>query len=298
MEFWKDVNFKKFGKKYEVSNFANVRNKLTKRILIGTQRNGYLSVSLSDILKVSVPIHRLVAMTFLSNEENKEFVNHIDGDKLNNKLENLEWTTPKENTAHAILAGLTKSHPTKVLQFDKNGILIKEFDSIQIASQETGANDRHISAVCKGKRKSTGGFLWEYSDDKNLIQKIDVTINHKNFTDFPNYDISENGKVYSNKSKKYLVQKLTDSGYYVVKLCNKGVMKDMYVHILVAMCFVKGKKDGYVVNHKDGNKINNSAENLEWVSQLENSIHYQKYLKKSNTKPDSKNQAVVDNHHK
>lgn len=86
-----------FEPKYEVSNLGNVRNAKTKRIRkLEIHENGYLRVKLSKNYRV----HRLVALTFIPNPENKEQVDHINGDKRDNRLENLRWVTGKENMAN------------------------------------------------------------------------------------------------------------------------------------------------------------------------------------------------------
>ena len=98
---------------YEVSNFGEVRNAKTKKILKqGLGTSDYYRVSFSLGCKGTPKImfvHRLIAMAFIQNPENKPVVNHIDGNKLNNSISNLEWVTYKENTEHAIRIGLIDS---------------------------------------------------------------------------------------------------------------------------------------------------------------------------------------------
>lgn len=99
MEIWKTI---KGFENYEVSNFANVRNKTTNRILKQENNKGYLRVSLS--LKGMVKrilVHRLVAINFINNKYKKPCVNHKDGNRLNNNLSNLEWVTFSENEIHS-----------------------------------------------------------------------------------------------------------------------------------------------------------------------------------------------------
>lgn len=120
-EIWKDVpNYEGF---YQISNFGNVKsldritkkNRLEKRKIFGRSlnkiecSNKYLSVRLSKngIVKMKL-IHRLVAISFLLNNQNKTQVNHIDGNKQNNILSNLEWVTHSENAKHAYINGLSK----------------------------------------------------------------------------------------------------------------------------------------------------------------------------------------------
>ena len=88
--------------KYSVSDQGNVRNDKTKRILKLDDRKGYFQVNLRNDKKTSKrKIHRLVAGAFLPNPEKKKYVDHINNDTKNNKLENLRWVTPSQNSQNA-----------------------------------------------------------------------------------------------------------------------------------------------------------------------------------------------------
>jgi hypothetical protein len=98
MEKWKTVLE---DNNYEISNYGNFRNKRGKVLKLNINARGYIYCNISTKGKVSkVKIHRLVAKYFVKNTNNKETVNHIDGNKLNNHFSNLEWLTRKENIQH------------------------------------------------------------------------------------------------------------------------------------------------------------------------------------------------------
>ena len=104
-EIWKPIeNYEQ----YSISNLGNVYSSKRNRILKPTNTTkGYVQVHLSKNGNVvNAPIHRLVAKAFIANPFNKPQVNHIDGDKHNNRVENLEWRTNSENQKHAIKLGL------------------------------------------------------------------------------------------------------------------------------------------------------------------------------------------------
>lgn len=189
-EIWKDIPG--YENKYQISNLGRVKsfenNKGKYRELIRKPRinkQGYYYLGLWKHSKAKTfKIHRLVAQIFIPNPENKICVNHKDGNKLNNNVNNLEWVTYSENTIHAINTGLIdingnsslfksgknnimygKKAPTrrKVVQLDLNGNFIKEWDCIEDAQQKY--NTRHISVVCRGQRKYTAGYIWKYVED-------------------------------------------------------------------------------------------------------------------------------------
>lgn len=175
-EIWKDIEG--YENLYQVSNLGNVRSlRHTKPHLI-TQtknRNGYLQVALSicsNKLK-KFYVHRLVAQAFIPNPNNLPQVNHKDENKLNNRAENLDWCTPKFNINYGTsLERRAKAQTNRkdlskpVLQFDKNGNFINEYQSMSDATRKTGIHFSHISKVCKGKvnYNSAGGFIWKYKN--------------------------------------------------------------------------------------------------------------------------------------
>lgn len=162
-EIWKEI---KNNKEYFVSNYGNIRH--NNKILKGwIQNTGYRTVALHE-KKYSV--HRLVAQAFIPNPEDKPQVNHIDGNKLNNKANNLEWVTSKENVKHAWDNGLStgsygnKNRSKAIMQMNKDGEIINFFvDSIE-ASKKVNICSRNIRKVCNGERKTAGGYIWRYYD--------------------------------------------------------------------------------------------------------------------------------------
>ena len=135
--------------------------------------NGYYLVTLcktgTDGAKIRKNqfIHRLLAQAFIPNPENKAHVNHIDGNKTNNNLSNLEWTTEKENSQHAVDIGLMTHtiFEKPVQQYAKDmKTLIGEFKSLAEAKRFTGVEAMNISKVVRGIRSYAGGYHWKYKE--------------------------------------------------------------------------------------------------------------------------------------
>lgn len=187
MEEWKDI--KDYEGLYQISNLGRIKSlkrykknhsktqMIEEKILLPhSTRTGYICVCLcKDAKPKQKTIHRLVAEAFIPNPENKEEVNHIDGDKTNNRVENLEWCTRCENIQHSFKNGfhklsseriekLMKSCIKKVNQYSKQGEFIKTWESIAQAGRELNINHASISACCKGKLKTSGKYIWEYAD--------------------------------------------------------------------------------------------------------------------------------------
>ena len=132
---------------FECSNFGRIRYS-NSRISTGYKRNGYYSIKIKSIDNkyMDKQVHRLIAATFLGKNIELE-VNHIDGNKINNKINNLEYTSRSDNMIHAANNGLIKFYTRKVNQLSLTGVFIKEYNSITNASKETVINRSSIVDV-------------------------------------------------------------------------------------------------------------------------------------------------------
>ena len=198
MEIWKDI--KNYEGLYQISNLGRVKSlerkvknkngyrvvneKILKPIL---NNKGYYTYGLRKNSKLEqFLLHRLIGENFLENKNNYPCINHKDGNKLNNNIDNLEWCTYEHNVKEAFRLGLNtytfqknfkhnywigkfgKEHncSKSVLQYDMNENLINEWDSITNASRETNINYYSISNNCRGKQKQAGGFIWKFKEEQ------------------------------------------------------------------------------------------------------------------------------------
>lgn len=144
------------------------------RVINQYLRGKYLCVRLyKNKIPYNKPVHRLVAEAFIPNPEHKEQVNHIDGNKLNNKISNLEWNTRSENMKHAYRVlkmrpnkpwlnkfGKDNCHSRIVLQI-QDGEIIAEFYGAAEASRRTGISRTAILNCCYGWSNTAGGYKWK-----------------------------------------------------------------------------------------------------------------------------------------
>jgi hypothetical protein len=166
------------GKRYIIYSNGNLINEETgKQVAKSIMSSGYNYFAIKHKTtkkQINVSAHRLVAISFVKNQNPEKFdmVNHIDGVKTNNDYRNLEWCDRSQNMKHAYKLGLIKNkyivygqdNPAsrQVSQLDLNGNEISRFSCIAEAARITGAVRQDISKVCKGKRKTSGGFIWKY----------------------------------------------------------------------------------------------------------------------------------------
>lgn len=152
--------------KFLVSNKGRVSDRKGKIFAQRVTKKGYATICLCENgEKFCIRVHREVAKAFLDKEVGKDQVNHIDGDKLNNSVENLEWCTPKENSQHAYNVLKHKNlpnHETPVICVE-TGIVYR---SISSASRETGVARSDIARCCKNPDSRAKGTHWKPSGDK------------------------------------------------------------------------------------------------------------------------------------
>ena len=199
IEEWKDIQ--NYEGLYQISNTGMVKSVgrykqnnsktqwIEEKIMIPNNvGSGYLQVALyKDGIKKNAYIHRLVGTHFIENPFCRTEINHKDENKHNNKCENLEWCTRSYNNtfgtkiARAVMRTDYKKMAAKtdykamnqkailkrqrsVAQIDKNGNLIKIYESATIAANENGFNQSDICSCCKGKLKTAKGYRWKYAE--------------------------------------------------------------------------------------------------------------------------------------
>lgn len=326
---------------YFASKDGNIYSKKTgviKKKISYVEKSGYVTVQMATDPGIGqrYRVHRLVASSWLQEQEGK-IVNHIDGNKQNNAVDNLEYVTIQENSIHAFENGLIKSFAKPVvqynedkikiseyksirdaasktgvnatdigsacsgklrtaggyfwthlgdklnprahgnakivLQYDKKGVFIEEYDSLRSASGASGVDLMGICNACNGKQKSSGGYIWKYKQITPVINKLDVeTKDWHSIQEYPMYKISRDGRIFSTKTRSILRQQKNGSASYVgLRIDNKT--KSCAVHRLVATAYIPNPKQLKVVNHINGDQYDNRIENLEWCSHSENSLH-------------------------
>jgi len=163
-EEWKEINIENENTNgYYISSLGRFKN--SKGVIMCNYKPHHSGYIYLRVNKKKYALHRLVALMYIKNLENKPFVNHIDGNKINNKVENLEWVTCSENNIHNYKAGLIKGHTRKIIQYDLEMKEIKQFDKIKDASLELNISLSCIKDVLKRKQKSTKGFIFKYLEE-------------------------------------------------------------------------------------------------------------------------------------
>ena len=154
-----------YSHKYMTSNgntfYHHISDEPVKKLTTKKDNRGYIKILLNGKY---LSIHRLLALLFIPNPESKEQVNHINGIKDDNRIENLEWCTNRENRIHAIESNLLDNIPYGISQYTKKGVHVRDYDTcleaIEYLGLDKGASG-NIGRCISGKRKTAYGYIWK-----------------------------------------------------------------------------------------------------------------------------------------
>lgn len=256
--------------KYEISNKGRVKNIELNKLVNPYVRNYYMCVGLyKDRKQYKIEVHRLVAIEFLENKKGLPLVNHKDGNKLNNNLENLEWSTSSQNTKHAHENGLISGgggHKTKIEQIDpKTNNIIKIWDSFGEVKEYLNISEYRLRKIIENNTVEKDS-MWKKHIEEELSGET-----WRKIKDYNNYEVSNYGRI---RTITKMLLKPKKSTYLCIVLTDKeGNQKNFCIHVLVARAFIKNPENKPKVNHKDANKYNNHVDNLEWATLSENTQH-------------------------
>jgi hypothetical protein len=267
---------------YQISSLGRARSRLgvLKQIV---RPDGYISVTMhvKKGKRVSFLAHRLVALAFLPNPSAKRCVNHLDKNRQNNKVTNLEWVTAKENMMHEAKDRRDKRLAVRVW---KEKTLVATFDNRAAVAEYYGVTLAVINNwCCRGSGK---GLRFEVLN--KLAPQFAPQVLEWRTAESDKYEVSACGLIRSKLTKAIRRTQLLN-GYPSVSLQFGKKKQTVTVHRQVALAWVKqGSPSQTVVNHKDGNRLNNNFINLEWVTHAENSSHAAQELHQDKPRPGSK----------
>tara|TARA_Y100000389_G_C17470670_1_gene530360 strand:- start:101 stop:979 length:879 start_codon:yes stop_codon:yes gene_type:complete len=285
-EIWKSLEG---FSKYKISNTGKIwSNHLKREISLSNAPGGYIAIRIISDEGVSVRfcLHRLVALGFIPNPENKTTVNHINYNTFDNRVENLEWATQKEQNKHQRKSDrnlLKLGGSRSVWRCSPEGDKLELYKNISFAAdwllenniaKSTKCNS-NISAVCRNKRKMTYGYKWVYHIPLEYKETFKTEIWKYIPKDLLNgkegYKISDYGRVQNTFGR--ITSGYNLNGYKRVTI-NK---KNYQLHRLVAQVFLPNYYGKPIVNHKDHDKSNSKLYNLEWVTHSQNNKKYIEY---------------------
>jgi hypothetical protein len=253
---------------YKISNYGDVFSINTNKILKPYLNVYYLIQLCLDGIQTTYRVHCLVYRAFKGDIPKDRVIDHLDRNKLNNYIDNLQIATRRENAINIdpYIPKLRKVH-----QFNLNGEFIKEWESLEEINKTLGYKKNCVGDTCLGTYKQMYGFKWTYVDKITDLQYYKTVIVYDD--NYKNYMIDTNGNVINRNH--ILMSPQTDNGYQTIKLTSSltGKSKRFKIHQLVAMTYLNNPNNLPIINHIDENRSNNDVNNLEWCDQLHNVRH-------------------------
>lgn len=262
--------------KYEASTLGNVRG--SRGLLNPAISNaGYERVSIyhDDRGKRSLrSVHRLVAETFLDGWDPKKTVDHIDRDKRNNRVENLRMATSAEQYANRDSSKTSRGLRRRVDQVSlEDGSVVAVHESLMAAAASVGGHYANVAKCIAGKYKYAYGYSWRYT-----VSETDADLPGETWKQFrdTNAYVSNMGRFKRARGQgwttvKSAAQLHISNGYPIIGVENRHVS----CHRAVAELFLDPPRDpaATLVNHKNGNRLDAAADNLEWMTPSDNIKH-------------------------
>ena len=272
---WASQTIESTGCGWQVSSFGRCRNSRGVVSQGSLHPSGYMY---SNILGTRWPVHRVVMITFhgLPEIQKTSLVHHRDGNRSNNRLDNLEWASHSQNAAYyyqTLTEKVSRPSLCKPVAWRKRGAKTWEtFASVSLAAEQLAIAPVVVSNCCRGLSSVSGCELRFEDVGQTPLEGEEwrPMLDPISFSEVPGRQVSSLGRI---TSQRVSISKgsLNKVGYYATKIFGQN----QYVHRLVALSFLGPPPPNRpYVNHKDLDKGNNEVENLEYVSTSENQLHF------------------------
>lgn len=267
---WKYI--KGYNKKYLISDHGDVFSCIYNCIIKAskTKLEYYQARLQKNKKQINKYIHVLVYETFIGKKNENFVIDHINRNKLDNRLTNLREVSKSDNAKNCV----KKLNTNKIiLQYSLDNKLIKIWYKLEDIIKTSNYSIKKIIDCLSNKKEHAYNYIWKYEKKLNqkIVDKYFKPVKNDKDMDFSNYKINKNGDII-NKNNIILKPDLEQT-YINIKLYLNNKNKVFKIHRLVALTFLDKPKNKNIVNHLDGNPLNNHVSNLEWTTNRGNTEH-------------------------